>query len=227
LDKFATALGLRWPWLEWKDDSKIWAGTGNPCNENDMEIFYAATTITLGNGRKTHFWQAPWLEGKMPKNIAPKIYEICKRKNWKVSQALQDDEWIRKLSGEATLSIEHLTQFVQLWALIQNVHLDEHVEDDIVWKLTGNGQYSAASAYKLQFFGLIESSMYKLIWKAWAPPKAKNHACLSFKIDFGRRINCGSGGGTILGFASFASKSKRATTTFSSIAASPSVFGSN
>jgi hypothetical protein len=80
LDKFATALRLRWPWLEWKDDSKIWAGTGNPCNENDMEIFYAATTITLDNGRKTPFWQAPWLEGKMPKNIAPKIYEICKRK---------------------------------------------------------------------------------------------------------------------------------------------------
>jgi hypothetical protein len=70
LDKFATALRLRWPWLEWKDESKIWAGTGNPCNEKDMEIFYAATTITLGNGRKTPFWHAPWLEGKRPKDIA-------------------------------------------------------------------------------------------------------------------------------------------------------------
>jgi hypothetical protein len=58
------------------------------------------------------------------------------------------------------------------------VHLDEHVEDDIVWKLTGNGQYSGASAYKLQFFGLIKSSMYKLVWKAWAPPKVKNYAWL-------------------------------------------------
>jgi hypothetical protein len=38
--------------------------------------------------------------------------------------------------------------------------------------------YSAASAYKLQFFGLIESSMYKLMWKAWAPAKVKNHAWL-------------------------------------------------
>jgi hypothetical protein len=163
MDKFAMALCLRWPWLEWKDENKIWAGTGNPCNENDMEIFYAATTITLGNGRKTHIWQVAWLEGKMPKDIAPKIFEICKRKNWKVAQALHDDEWIRKFSREAPLSIDHLTQFFQLWALIQNVHLDEHVEDDIVWKLTGNGQYSTASAYKLQFFGLIESSMYKLV----------------------------------------------------------------
>jgi hypothetical protein len=107
---------------------------------------------------------------------------ICKRKNWKVFQALHDDEWITKLSGEATLSLQHLTQFVQLWALIQNVHLVEHVEDDIVWKLTGNGQYSAASAYKLQFFGPIESSMYKLVWKACPPlppPRESEESCMA------------------------------------------------
>jgi hypothetical protein len=88
----------------------------------------------------------------MPKDIAPKIFELCKRKNWKVAQALHEDVWIKKLATEATLSIDHLTQFVQLWALIQGVHLNEDVEDDIIWKLTGNGQYSVASAYRLQFF---------------------------------------------------------------------------
>jgi hypothetical protein len=181
LEKFATALRLRWPWLEWKDNNKIWAGTGNPCNEKDMEVIFAATTITLGDGRKTPFWHAPWLQGKDPKDIAPKIYKICKRKKWKVAQALHNDEWIRKLADGATISMEHLSQFVQLWALIQNVHLTENVEDDIVWKLTANGQYSTASAYKLQFFGLIESSMYKVVWKAWATPKAKHHAWLALQ----------------------------------------------
>jgi hypothetical protein len=165
----------------WKDNNKIWVGTGNQCNDKDMEIFYAATITTLGNGRKTPFWHAPWLHGAMPKDIAPKIYEICKRKNWKVAQALHEDEWIKKLSAEATISIEHLTQFVQLWSLIQNVHLVEEVEDDIRLKLTGNGQYSAASAYKLQFLGLIESPINKIVWKAWTPPKVKNHAWLALQ----------------------------------------------
>jgi hypothetical protein len=64
----------------------------------------------------------------------------------------------------ATLSIEHLSQFVQLWTLIQNVHLNAMEEDDIKWKLTGNGKYSAASAYKLQFFSLVESNMNNLVW---------------------------------------------------------------
>jgi hypothetical protein len=27
-----------------------------------MDIFYTTTTISLGNGKKTPFWHAPWLE---------------------------------------------------------------------------------------------------------------------------------------------------------------------
>jgi hypothetical protein len=104
LEKFATALRLRWPWLQWKDNGKIWAGTGNPCNDRDMEIFYAATKSTLGNGQKNPFWHGPWLGVKMPKDIAPKIFKLCKRKKWTMANALKDNEWIKKLRAKATLS---------------------------------------------------------------------------------------------------------------------------
>jgi hypothetical protein len=69
-----------------------------------MEVFYAATIITPGDGSKTLFWHAPWLKGKAPKDIAPKIFEICRRKKWKVAQALHDDEWIKKLADGAIIS---------------------------------------------------------------------------------------------------------------------------
>jgi hypothetical protein len=49
LDKFATTLRLRWPWIELKDNTKIWAGTDNPCTDNDMEIFYAAERTDTGD----------------------------------------------------------------------------------------------------------------------------------------------------------------------------------
>jgi hypothetical protein len=55
LEKFASALRLRWQWLEWKDPTKIWAGRGNPCTKEDMNLFYGATSIILGNGRKASF----------------------------------------------------------------------------------------------------------------------------------------------------------------------------
>jgi hypothetical protein len=39
-----------------------------------MDIFYAATKIMVGNGAKTFFWNAPWIDGKSPKDIAPLIF---------------------------------------------------------------------------------------------------------------------------------------------------------
>jgi hypothetical protein len=56
-------------------------GTGNPCNEEDMNLFYGDITFTTDNDAKTPFWHAPWLEGRNPKDIAPKKFESCKRKN--------------------------------------------------------------------------------------------------------------------------------------------------
>jgi hypothetical protein len=143
-----------------------------------MDIFYAATAITLGNGKKTPFWHAPWLQGRKPIDIAPLIFVASKRKNWKVSQALCDDAWISKITLDNSFTEEHLSQFVDLWALISNVNLDPEVEDDISWKLTPNGQYTTKSAYELHFIGSTISPMYKTIWKAWAPPKVKFFAWL-------------------------------------------------
>jgi hypothetical protein len=41
------------------------------------------------------------------------------------------------------------------------VHLHLEVDDDIIWKFTNNGHYSAASAYQMQFLSLVHSSMLK------------------------------------------------------------------
>jgi hypothetical protein len=45
-----------------------------------------------------------------------------------VAHALHEDEWITKLAIDATTSIDHLTQFVQLWAHIQRVILGVDVD---------------------------------------------------------------------------------------------------
>jgi hypothetical protein len=116
---------------------KFWRDLATLAMTKHMEIFYAATTITLRNGRKTSFWHAPCLEGRMLKDIAPKIFDLCKRKKWTVAQALQDNEWISKLSTDATLSIEHLTRLVQLWALIQMLTLTTR------WRMTFRGSSRA------------------------------------------------------------------------------------
>jgi hypothetical protein len=191
MEKFATALRLCWPWLEWKELDKIWVGSGNPCSIKDMDIFYAATTITLGNGKKTPFWHAPWLDGRKPKDIAPLIFEASKRKNWPVFQALDDNAWIRKVCLEQLLMINHI---------IQDVNLVANRDDDILWKFKESGLYMTKSANNMQFLGMIDSNMHNMIWKAWAPSKTKffaweaiqNRIWMADRLQKREWPNCGS-----------------------------------
>jgi hypothetical protein len=126
-DFFSRALRLRWPWKEWKEPSKIWVGLGYPCNDTDMDLFYASTTIVVGNGKKTPFWKAPWLNGIKPIDIAPLIYKISTRKNWKVNKAMSNHGWISKINLDAVFTIQHIRQYISLWVKLSEVSLNEDV----------------------------------------------------------------------------------------------------
>jgi hypothetical protein len=162
---FARALRLRWPWLEWKDPGKIWVRLGNPCMEVDMSLFYAATTIMVGNGEKTPFWEAPWLNISRPIDIAPLIFKISSRKKWEVKQALHNDAWISKINMNVEFTLDYIRQFVDLWNQLHGINLHEDMIDDIKWNLTENGQYTTKSACKAQFFGVTSSPICSSAWK--------------------------------------------------------------
>jgi hypothetical protein len=55
---------MTWLWNEWSDDARPWVGLGNPCNTQDKELFAASTEISIRNGKKALFWEAPWLDGR-------------------------------------------------------------------------------------------------------------------------------------------------------------------
>jgi hypothetical protein len=99
-----------------------------------------------------------------------------------------------------------------------NVHLQVEVDDDIIWKFTNNGQYSAASAYQMQFLSLVHSSIDKMIWKAWTPPKTKITLGLLCKSSFWTAHRLEKRGGQIADYALFVSKPRRWSTTFLLIA---------
>lgn len=131
LKKFARALRLRWPWLEWTDLTKLWVGMGNPCDAVDMELFYACSRITIGNEAKAPFWDTPWLDGKRPRDIAPLVFEASKRKKWTVRQALSHSAWIKQIKLTTDFSMDHLLEYLQLWAMLSHVQLNDEVEDAI------------------------------------------------------------------------------------------------
>jgi hypothetical protein len=98
---------------------------------------------------------------------------VTKYNLWSVCQAVIDDASIRRVNLEKIVTMNHITQFVERWAFIQDVHLVPDRDDDILWKFTKSGIYTTKSAYNMQFLGMIDSDMLNMIWKAWAPPKSK------------------------------------------------------
>jgi hypothetical protein len=153
-------------------------GLGNPCSPHDHELLGAATCVTIGNGKQALFWEAAWLEGLRPKDVAPLIFKLSKRKKITICKALEDDFWVSKINIQEGLNVCHLHQFCKLWEMLANVQLNNEAPDSITWKVNNNGCYSTKLAYNMQFLGLITFTMPTLVWKPWAPPKCKTFTWL-------------------------------------------------
>lgn len=145
-ENFARALRLRMPWYEWYEQTKLWVGMGNHSDEKDLELLYASTTITVGMVPRPplgmHLGHMTGNQGERTPH-----HEVPTRKNLKVKEALHADAWVSKIKISINFSMTHLRQFIALWTLIRGFHVDEHAEDDILWKHTGSGHYSTTSAY--------------------------------------------------------------------------------
>ena len=176
--KFATALRLRWLWFEWSATPKPWVGLGTPCDEADRDLFAACTTVKIGDGSKALFWKSPWLDGLRPMDIAPRIFDISKRKNCSVLKALDEDFWVTQINLTEGISAGHIQEFATLWEKLEGVILDHDTQDTITWKLKESGTYSTSSAYSLQFEGRTSTPLLKTVWKVWATPKCKLFAWL-------------------------------------------------
>ena len=71
-----------------------------------------------------------------------------------MQQELQNNNWMRSLRRKITSAV-HTEEFVSLWIRIQDVHLQQGVQDSIIWQWTQDGTYSTRSAYRIQFKGSL------------------------------------------------------------------------
>jgi len=165
------ALRLRWPWLQWTDPSRTWAGSKLPCSPADMDLFRACTKISLGNGERASFWHDNWCGRGPIKQWAPDLYNIASRKSRSVAKELALGNWIRSVARLHTPI--QLSQYFEVWDTVQNIQLEPLLQDSIRWTLTIHGVYTASSAYHAQFNGCFPKFKAKKIWSAHAEPKCK------------------------------------------------------
>ena len=178
LEAFSRALRMRWLWQRWQFPDRPWISMEVPCDDLDLEIFAAATRVTIGDGKQASFWLSRWMGQSTLRSQFPALYKYCRRKRRTVADALTEHRWVKDLRQAPRAAI--LTEFLQLWRLIQSAHIElsEDQPDSISWILAEDGCYSAKSAYRLQFEGQIRSSMPEQVWKVWAPAKCRFFAWL-------------------------------------------------
>jgi hypothetical protein len=81
-------------------------------------------------------------------DIAPSIVAAVpkKRKTRTVQQALPSFSWVQDIEGN--LSLAGIEQYLQLWDVIENFHL-ENTNDKHVWRFSSNGTFSPSRPTEL------------------------------------------------------------------------------
>lgn len=174
LERLARALRLRWQWYKWKEDGRPWSGMDIPTDKKDKALFMASTIVTVGKGNKAQFWNSSWINGTAPSCIAPSLYRKAKRKNITVQKALQDNTWVSHiLPFQSNVEVQ---EYVLLYEEISMTERNEAMEDQIIWRWTTDGEYTASSAYRIQFTGRFKKMSITPIWRARAEQKGKTFA---------------------------------------------------
>jgi hypothetical protein len=118
----------------------------------EVALFRACTTIKVGDGKNTKFWDDRWLQGFIPKEVAPELHRLAWRKNFLVAKGMDAEKWMRGLHRISTQ--EETNQFVHLWQMLRHVQLTNQA-NSIAWRFTTYGNYFTISAYTIQFARLF------------------------------------------------------------------------
>jgi hypothetical protein len=72
-----------------------------------------------------------------------------------------------------------ITDFIQLWGLLDDFQLQPELDDSHTWRLAANGKYSAKSCYENLFIRVTSFKPCDRISRTWAPPKCRVFLWLS------------------------------------------------
>ena len=175
------ALRMRWRWMQLVDRDKPWQGLDFTIPDEAEQVFLTATKCELGNGLSLNFWRDRWMEGQSMKQRAPNLWSTIRpaAKRASVAEALNNNAWIRAISGE--ISVPAIVEFMQVCDYLQTIALAPAEEDRVTWRLSPAGVYSAKTAYEAFFLGRTTVPCAKLLWSAKAPLKYKIHMWLLIK----------------------------------------------
>jgi len=89
----------------------------------------------------------------------------------KVFKVLQNNTWVSHVCPLQTS--EKIHEYVTLWEEIRLLLRDDGAKDEITWRWTADGEYTASGAYRIQLKGRFKKISITPVWRAKAEPKCK------------------------------------------------------
>ena len=160
------------------------------------------------------------------RDIAPCLCDVVDPRIQKartVADGLQNDRWIRDISGALTVQV--LLDYLLIWDLTRDVTLRPGITDRLLWKWTSDQTFSTASAYRSFFIGQYSIPGAKILAKTRAPGKCKFFGWQSM-IGVGQLPGGSDTASKMMTTALCAARILKPSHTFSSAAPSPGKFGS-
>ena len=89
-------------WFARTDTDRAWQGLDLQFSKEERALFFASTTMMLGDGRTALFWDDRWINGQSVREIAPMLYQCIpkqRRKTRIVAEGLDRNTWARDIQG--------------------------------------------------------------------------------------------------------------------------------
>jgi hypothetical protein len=100
---------------------------------------------------KNNFWEARWLHGAAPKELAPNLYRLARFRKRSVHVEMKNS------------TPNQMEEFTMLFMALELVCLND--QDSTRWRWTANGAYSVASTYDCQFLRVMINFPATNIWR--------------------------------------------------------------
>jgi hypothetical protein len=85
------------------------------------------------------FWNDAWVQGLRLKDIVPLIFNVSRKKNRSLSEAMLNHTWIMDLNlFFAEVAEQHIVKYCRLWSILQRISLQPGICDSISWKLSAD-----------------------------------------------------------------------------------------
>jgi hypothetical protein len=94
-----------------------------------------------------------------------------------IAEAMAGDTWIKDMMHNVTPDI--VADYINLWMVVDSLNFDpsDPRPDEIVWLWSASGEYTAKSAYQMQFQGSSGSDFKAIIW--WVYGRRRGVSSLS------------------------------------------------